>query len=148
MNRRNEVDKLPIDLSAIFYHWFTRIFQDTKSYQEEYADVFGAFLASDEPLPKEEICKLFGWKNRKIASFIRKVKVVLKEDVNVFGKETIEFSHLYIKEWLSSKGAGKFQCYAEDELEENARYYLELYKSEGHRGLSEYGVLHIRDYFF
>lgn len=142
-----EVNKLPIGLSAIFYHWFTRIFQDTKSYQEEFADVFGVLLASDEPLPKEEICKLFGWKKRKIAAFIRKVKVVLKEDVNVFGKETIEFSHLYIKEWLSGKGAGKFQCYVEDGLEEFARYYLELYKSEGHLGLSEYGVLHIRDYF-
>ena len=139
-----DLDQIPPGLNSVFYHWFTRVFESDSEYVNEYADVLGVIAASKEPLPKEELRTVFGWKHRKFAGFMRKLNGYFKESINVFGKETIEFSHIYIKEWLCSKNAGKFQCSQEDGIYELAQYYLKIYTRSGCDGLTEYGALNIR----
>lgn len=143
----SDLEQIPPGLNAIFYHWFTRTFDAGSEYTDEYADALSVIVASKEPLPKEELCRLFGWKNRKLAAFMRKLNGYLKEDISLFGKETIEFSHLYIKEWLCSKAAGKYQCSPEDGIHELAQYCKKIYFGIGCEGLTEYEILYIRDYF-
>lgn len=142
-----ELDQIPPGLNSILYHWFTRIFRSNSEFEEEYADVLSVLLSSKESVPKEEICAAFRWKNRKLAAFMRRFNVFLKETKNVFGKDTIEFSHIYIKEWLCSKNAGKFQCSSDDGRYVLAQYYLKTYSENGCDGLSEYGVMNIKDCF-
>lgn len=142
-----DLDCIPPGLNSIFYHWFTRVFGLDSEYINEYADALEVIAASKEPLPKEELCRICGWKNKKLISFVRKLNGYFKENKNAFGKETIEFSHLYIKKWLCSKSAGRFQCSLEDGIYELAQYYLKIYSQSGCDGLTEYGVLNIREYF-
>ena len=143
----SDLEQIPPGLNAIFYHWFARAFDSGSEYIDEYADALSVVIASKEPLPKEELCRLFGWKNRKLATFMRRLNGYLKEDINLFGKETLDFSHLYIKEWLCSKAAGRYQCSAEDGIYELAQYCLKIYSKSGCEGLTEYEILNMRDWF-
>ena len=143
----SDLEQIPPGLNAIFYHWFARVFDSDSEYTDEYADALGVIVASKEPLPKEELCRVFGWKNRKLAAFMRRLNGYLKEHINLFGKETLEFSHLYIKEWLCSKAAGRYQCSSEDGIHVLAQYCLKIYSENGCEGLTEYEILNIRDFF-
>lgn len=140
-----DLEQIPPGLNSVFYHWFTRVFGVDSEYVDEYADVLDAIVASKEPLPKEEMRRFWGWSNKKTAEFMRKLNSFLKESINIFGKETVEFSHIYIKEWLCSKNAGRFQCSPEDGIYKMAQYYLKIYTTSGCDGLTEYGALNIRE---
>lgn len=53
-------------------------------------------LATPEPLPVEELKRIFEWDDNEPEDFLRRMEVLLRRDNNVFGKETAAFSHLYI----------------------------------------------------
>ena len=140
-----ELDGLQEGLNSIFFQWFSRMFQSNNEYEKYFVDAISIMLWEKTALPKDEIKIVLGWNNRKLNNFIQRMEVFLQEETDVFGKETIKFSHMYIREWLMTKYAGRFQCFAEDGLQSMKTAYLDLYFRKGCKALTEYEILHIQE---
>ena len=140
-----ELDGLQEGLNSIFFQWFSRMFQSNNEYEKYFVDAISIMLWEKIALPKDEIKIILGWNNRKLNNFIQRMEVFLQEETDIFGKETIKFSHMYIREWLMTKYAGRFQCFAEDGLQSMKTAYLDLYFRKGCKALTEYEILHIQE---
>ena len=99
-------------------------------------------LAAPEPLPTEELKRIFEWDNNRLEDFLLRVEVLLRRDVDDFGKETITFSHLYLNEWLDTEQARPFRSNQAAALERMAERFYELFQKDV-EALTEYESLHL-----
>ncbi|MCD8354630.1 MAG: toll/interleukin-1 receptor domain-containing protein [Clostridiales bacterium] len=94
-------DKFPDGLQDAFTRWFQWFFPDKRAFEAQFALPLGALCAVAEPLPLEELRRVFGWNESQLHRFLRRIDVLLNHGESVFGKETVTLSHKYIGEWLT-----------------------------------------------
>lgn len=138
----HDTDSFPEGLSGAFYRWFGWFFPDKKEYKEAFRLPLGALLASPEPLPTEELQRVFQWDDNQLEDFLRRVNVLLRRDVNVFDKETLSFTHQYLNEWLDTDQAGYFRSRKSAALEKMAERFYALFQVNV-KSLTEYEALHL-----
>lgn len=137
-----DIDKLPDGLSAAFSRWFGWFFPDVEIYQNHFRLPLGMLLAAPEPLPAEELKRIFEWDDNELEDFLRRMEVLLRRDNNAFGKETVAFSHLFLFQWLNSREAGRFQSSKSAALEQMAKRFYDLFR-EDTENLTEFEALHL-----
>ncbi len=135
-----DTSSFPSGMSDAFHRWFTWFFPDVEEYKREWRPAFDLLLASSEPLPKDELRNVLHWSDGKRKDFLRRVKVLLREGKNDWGKETVELTHLYLRQWLSS--SGMYSASAVDGAEAMEREYLATLRADPDK-LSEYGALYL-----
>ena len=138
----HDADHFPDGLSDAFYQWFGWFFPDDREYKEDFRLPLGMLLAAPEPLPVEELRRVFEWDSNRLGDFLRRVEVLLRRDADSFGKETITFSHLYLNEWLDTERAGRFRSHRAAALERMAERFYALFRKDV-RALTEYESLHM-----
>ena len=132
----------PDGLSASFYQWFGWFFPDDREYMDHFRLPLGMLLAAPEPLPTDELKRIFAWDDNDLEDFLRRIEVLLRRDVNVFHKETVIFSHLYIAQWLDSHPAGRFRSRRSAALERMAKHFYALFQQDAEK-LTEFEALHL-----
>ena len=137
-----DIDKFPDGLSGAFNRWFGWFFPDGETYRNHFRLPLGMLLAAPEPLPTEELKRIFEWDDNELEDFLRRMEVLLRRDNNVFGKETVTFSHLFISQWLDSREAGRFQSSKSAALEQMTKRFYNLFR-EGTENLTEFEALHL-----
>ncbi len=135
-----DTSSFPSGMSDAFHRWFTWFFPDVEEYKREWRPAFDLLLASSEPLPKDELREVLHWSDGKRKDFLRRVKVLLREGKNDWGKETVELTHLYLRQWLSS--SGMYSASAVDGAEAMEREYMVKLRTAP-KDLSEYGALYL-----
>ncbi len=137
-----DTDFFPDGLSKAFYLWFCWFFPDDREYKANFRLPLGMLLAAPEPLPTEEFKRIFEWDNNQLMDFLRRIEVLLRQDVNDFGKETITFTHLYLNEWLGTEQAGCFRSDQVTALEYMAERFYTLFQKDV-KSLTEYESLYL-----
>ncbi|MCD7843390.1 MAG: hypothetical protein LUG17_02040, partial [Clostridiales bacterium] len=94
-------DEFPDGLQNSFTSWFQWFFPDKREFEDRFALPLGALCALAEPLPLEELRRVFSWGEAQLHRFLRRIDVLLEHGESVFGKETVTLSHKYIGEWLT-----------------------------------------------
>ena len=138
----HDTNAFPEGLSQAFYDWFTWFFPDQKEYREEFMLPLGVLLATPEPMPEEELNRLFGWGENRRNAFLRRVEVLLSQGENDFRKKTLSLSHQYLREWLDTPEAERFQSSRRDALALMGERFLERFR-ENPEELTEYEALHL-----
>lgn len=136
--------RFPDGLSAAFCQWFGWFFPDDGEYMDRFRLPLGMLLAAPEPLPTEELKRVFQWDDNRLEDFLRRMEVLLRRDVNVFRKDTVTFSHLYIAQWLDSREAGRFQSRRSAALEEMAKCFYAVFQQDVEK-LTEFEALYLAD---
>ena len=136
--------RFPDGLSDAFYQWFGWFFPDDREYKDHFRLPLGMLLAAPEPLPIEELKRIFDWDDNELGDFLRRLEVLLRRDINIFQKETITFSHQYIAEWLGSRNAGLFQSHRSAALEKMAKRFYALFQQDAEK-LTEFEALHLTE---
>jgi len=137
-----DTERFPDGLSGAFNRWFGWFFPDEETYQNHFRLPLGMLLATPEPLPTEELKRIFGWDDNDLDDFLRRMEVLLRRSDNVFRKETVAFSHLFIAQWLDSREAGRFQSRRSAALEHMAKRFYDLFQ-ESVEDLTEFEALHL-----
>ena len=140
----DEPEKFPADLSASFDRWFYWFFPDVQRYQSNYRLPIGMIVASEEPLPVEELGRVCGWDENETEDFLRFLKPFLKLGTNLFQKETVTLTHKYLSEWLGSRRAGSYSCNPKAARRKMAERFNKLFRQDVER-LTEYEALHLLD---
>ena len=140
----DDPSQFPDGLSASFYQWFGWFFPNDQEYKEHFRLSLGMLLAAPEPLPTDELKRIFDWDNNELEDFLRRMEVLLRRDVNVFRKETVIFSHLYIAQWLDSRPAGRFRSSRSAALERMAKHFYALFQQDAEK-LTEFESLHLSE---
>ncbi|MCD7954390.1 MAG: toll/interleukin-1 receptor domain-containing protein [Lachnospiraceae bacterium] len=118
-------EKFPDGLQNSFNSWFQWFFPDLEDFEDQFEPAFGILCAAEEPLPTEELRRIFHWKEKQLRRFFRRIEVLLEYGENVFGKETVTFSHFYIIEWLTDYEKNRlYYVSAEDAKETMADAFL------------------------
>lgn len=138
----HDTGRFPDGLSNAFYQWFGWFFPDDREYKADFRLPLGMFLAVREPLPTEEFKRIFEWDNNRLGDFLRRVEVLLRQDVNDFGKKTVTFTHLYLSEWLGTEQVGCFRSDRTAALERMAGRFYALFQKDV-KSLTEYESLHL-----
>lgn len=138
----HDVDSFPDGLSKAFYQWFCWLFPDDREYKADFRLPLGMLVVAPEPLPTEELKRIFEWDNNQLGDFLRRIKVLLRQDVNDFDMKTITFTHLYLNKWLGTEQAGCFQSDRAAALERMAGRFYALFKKDV-KSLTEYESLHL-----
>ena len=138
----DEADSFPQGLNGIFLRWFQWYFPDVKSYDEKIRPALSLMITSSESIPEEEIIDIAQWRKKQMAEFKRQMMIHLRFDTNEFGKDIIEFNHLFIREWLQSEAAGEYQIFEDDGIQDMASFFEEMLDEEEPE-ISEYEALNI-----
>lgn len=158
----------PHGLNSAFSTWFTRYFPDVREYKRLYQIYLGMIAVSPEPIPVEEldvvsvrydeaedcyelVTKVAYKKEKSSLERLKRINSLLQYRTNIFGKQTVSFSHKYIAEWLTQADdlsnespAGVYYCDPQNSIwamESTWRQRLD----EG-VVLTEYEVLHLLTY--
>lgn len=123
----NNVSEYPKGLSGAFTNWFRWFFPSMSEYNDYYRLPLAVLLATPDPLPIEELSRIFNWKRWEIQQFISRINVLLRHGIGWFDKETITINHIYISQWLNSQEAGVYRVSSMDGVELLAdRFYESL----------------------
>ena len=86
--------------------------------------------AITEAIPEEEIIAVTGWRRQQLSEFKRLMQVHLREGTNESGEKTIDFNHLFVREWILSPAASEYRIYEDDGILELARFFDEVISDE------------------
>ena len=129
----DEVQKFPRGLDQIYLRWFQWYVPDISTYDAKVRPGMNLLAASPEAIPEEEIIEATGWRRRQLAEFKRLMQVHLREGTNESGEsgeKTLDFNHLYVREWLLSPAASEYQIFADDGVLEMAQFFDEVISDE------------------
>ena len=126
----NEVQTFPRGLDQIYLRWFQWYVPDISTYDGKVRPVMNLMAASPEAIPEEEIIGVTGWRRKQLAEFKRLMQVHLREGTNDSGEKTLDFNHLYVREWLVSPGASEYQIFVDDGILEMAEFFDEVISDE------------------
>ena len=129
----DEVQTFPRGLDQIYLRWFQWYVPDISTYDAKVRPGMNLLAASPEAIPEEEIIEATGWRRRQLAEFKRLMQVHLREGTNESGEsgeKTLDFNHLYVREWLLSPAASEYQIFADDGVLEMAQFFDEVISDE------------------
>jgi len=126
----NEVQTFPRGLDQIYLRWFQWYVPDISTYDDKVRPVMNLMAASPEAIPEEEIIGVTGWRRKQLADFKRLMQVHLREGTNDSGEKTLDFNHLYVREWLVSPAASEYQIFVDDGILEMAEFFDEVISDE------------------
>ena len=126
----DEVQTFPRGLDQIYLRWFQWYVPDISTYDAKVRPGLNLLAASPEAIPEEEIIEVTGWRRRQLAEFKRLMQVHLREGTNESGEKTIDFNHLYVREWIVSPAASEYQIFVDDGVLEMAQFFDEVINDE------------------
>ena len=126
----DEVQTFPRGLDQIYLRWFQWYVPDISTYDAKVRPAMNLMAASPEAIPEEEITGVTGWRRKQLADFKRLMQVHLREGTNDSGEKTLDFSHLYVREWLVSPAASEYQIFVDDGILEMAEFFDEVISDE------------------
>lgn len=126
----DEVQSFPNGLDQIYLRWFQWYVPDINVYDAKVRPAMSIMAAVPEAIPEEEIIDVTGWRRQQFAEFKRLMQVHLREGTNDRGERTIDFNHLYVREWLVSSAACEYRIYEDDGIIELAQYFDEVIGDE------------------
>ena len=119
----DEVEKFPRGLDQIYLRWFQWYVPDIDVYTDKVRPALNLMAASPEAIPEEEIIAVTEWKRQQFAQFKRLMQAHLREGTDENDEKTIEFNHLFVREWIVSPSAGEYQIYEDDGILELAQFF-------------------------
>ena len=134
-------EEYPAGLNEAFARWFDYFFRTEEEYKALWRRPIGCLLAAPEPLPKSALRKVMGWSRDQINDFYRRISVLLRTDKNIFGDETLEIPHAYVRAWLSQED-NPYSASAEDGAEALAESFYAQFKEDA-KELSFYEAIHL-----
>lgn len=137
-----EVAGLPKGLSGAFLRWFGWTFPNAEEYKTHFRAPLGVLLAAPEPIPTEELVLFFDDDENRLNDFLRRMKVLLRQDVDLFGRESVSFTHQYLSQWLDTEQAGPFRSSRKAACKEMARLFYERLRT-GAETLTRYEAVHL-----
>ena len=126
----DEVQTFPRGLDQIYLRWFQWYVPDISTYDAKVRPGMNLLAASPEAIPEEEIIEATGWRRRQLAEFKRLMQVHLREGTNESGEKTLDFNHLYVREWIVSPAASEYQIFVDDGVLEMAQFFDEVINDE------------------
>ena len=115
----DEVQTFPRGLDQIYLRWFQWYVPDISTYDDKVRPAMNLMAVSPEAIPEEEII-----------GFKRLMQVHLREGTNDSGEKTLDFNHLYVREWLVSPAASEYQIFVDDGILEMAEFFDEVISDE------------------
>ena len=134
-------EEYPAGLNEAFARWFDYFFRTEEEYKALWRRPIGCLLAAPEPLPKSALRKVMGWSRDQLNDFYRRISVLLRTDTNIFGDETLEIPHAYVRAWLSQED-NPYSASAEDGAEALAESFYAQFKEDAEE-LSFYEAIHL-----
>ena len=134
-------EEYPAGLNEAFARWFDYFFRTEEEYKALWRRPIGCLLAAPEPLPKSALRKVMGWSRDQLNDFYRRISVLLRTDKNIFGDETLEIPHAYVRAWLSQED-NPYSASAEDGAEALAESFYAQFKEDA-KELSFYEAIHL-----
>lgn len=126
----DEVGSFPHGLDQIYLRWFQWYVPDTNVYDAKVRPAMELMAAITEAIPEEEIIAVTGWRRQQLSEFKRLMQVHLREGTNESGEKTIDFNHLFVREWILSPAASEYRIYEDDGILELARFFDEVISDE------------------
>ena len=126
----DEVGSFPHGLDQIYLRWFQWYVPDTNVYDAKVRPAMELMAAITEAIPEEEIIAVTGWRRQQLSEFKRLMQVHLREGTNESGEKTIDFNHLFVREWIVSPAASEYRIYEDDGILELARFFDEVISDE------------------
>ncbi|MCD7838678.1 MAG: tetratricopeptide repeat protein, partial [Clostridiales bacterium] len=138
-------DRFPDGLQDAFTRWFQWFFPDRREFEAEFTLPLGAICAAAEPLPLEELRRVFVWNESQLHRFLRRIDVLLDHGESVFGKETVTLSHKYIGEWLTDPSRNSLYFVSvSDAKEAMAGAFYDRFQ-KGPKALTQFESLYLCD---
>ena len=134
-------EEYPAGLNEAFARWFDYFFRTEEEYKALWRRPIGCLLAAPEPLPKSALRKVMGWSRDQLNDFYRRISVLLRADKNIFGDETLEIPHAYVRAWLSQED-NPYSASAEDGAEALAEGFYAQFKEDAEE-LGFYEAIHL-----
>ena len=134
-------EEYPAGLNEAFARWFDYFFRTEEEYKALWRRPIGCLLAAPEPLPKSALRKVMGWSRDQLNDFYRRINVLLRTDTNIFGDETLEIPHAYVRAWLNQED-NPYSASAEDGAEALAESFYAQFKEDA-KELSFYEAIHL-----
>ena len=134
-------EEYPTGLNEAFARWFDYFFRTEEEYKALWRRPIGCLLAAPEPLPKSALRKVMGWSRDQLNDFYRRISVLLRTDTNIFGDETLEIPHAYVRAWLGQED-NPYSASAEDGAEALAESFYAQFKEDA-KELSFYEAIHL-----
>lgn len=134
-------EEYPAGLNEAFARWFDYFFRTEEEYKALWRRPIGCLLAAPEPLPKSALRKVMGWSRDQLNDFYRRISVLLRTDTNIFGDETLEIPHAYVRAWLGQED-NPYSASAEDGAEALAEGFYAQFKEDA-KELSFYEAIHL-----
>ena len=134
-------EEYPAGLNEAFARWFDYFFRTEEEYKALWRRPIGCLLAAPEPLPKSALRKVMGWSRDQLNDFYRRISVLLRTDTNIFGDETLEIPHAYVRAWLGQED-NPYSASAEDGAEALAESFYAQFKEDAEE-LSFYEAIHL-----
>ena len=134
-------EEYPAGLNEAFARWFDYFFRTEEEYKALWRRPIGCLLAAPEPLPKSALRKVMGWSRDQLNDFYRRISVLLRTDTNIFGDETLEIPHAYVRAWLSQED-NPYSASAEDGAEALAESFYAQFKEDA-KELGFYEAIHL-----
>ena len=126
----DEVGSFPHGLDRIYLRWFQWYVPDINVYDAKVRPAMELMAAITEAIPEEEIIAVTGWRRQQLSEFKRLMQVHLREGTNESGEKTIDFNHLFVREWILSPAASEYRIYEDDGILELARFFDEVISDE------------------
>ncbi len=138
-NHYKRYSQFPNGLNAVFDAWFSRYFPDMEEYNQLFRLPLG-LIAISNGIPIDELEMIDGWFDSKQQAFfvkqyssgslkrdikkrLERCDLLLKYGKNEYGKETVSFSHRYVKDWLleecqseDRKLTNRYSCFRKEAL--------------------------------
>lgn len=135
----------PQGLSKAFYEWFRWYFPDGEEYRRDFCRPLGVIMASPEPLPRAELCRIFpDWDENNVHWFMNRILVFLQEDENDFGEKTLAFTHRYISEWLEREDNATYGSSRSAAVQTMAKRFYALFKEDADK-LTPFEALYLAE---
>ena len=134
-------EEYPTGLNEAFARWFDYFFRTEEEYKALWRRPIGCLLAAPEPLPKSALRKVMGWSRDQLNDFYRRISVLLRTDKNIFGDETLEIPHAYVRAWLGQED-NPYSASAEDGAEALAESFYAQFKEDAEE-LGFYEAIHL-----
>lgn len=108
-------DDFPKGLNGMFTMWFEHYIPDMAEFRNFFRPAICSILgAPGQTLPIPALRHVMEWCRAETNDFLLRLHVLLRRKADRFGEETVTFDHAFVRQWLSSKSAGKFYCPPED----------------------------------
>ena len=143
----DDIERFPEGLAAILHEWFSWVFPDIREYREIYRAVLGAIYASPEPMPIDELKRIFEWGDNEYQDFYSRTSILLQQGTDLFGNKTVMIAHEYLSEWLNSNHNLIYHSHKEDALKYMHQNFMMRF-AENVANMSDYELRYILPFFW